>query len=239
MPRFGVFLELPTPEPVEMAGWAGWDYCVIDCEHAPIDNAMLGHMLRGARIPAYVRVPNGEPETVQGALDNGAAGVIVPRVESVEQTRRIAQSARFFPRGRRGVNHMVRAARFSLTPVAEYLASVDRDVRVIVQIETASALHDVEAIAAVEGVDELFIGPYDLSQAMGIPGQVMDAKLLAAGERVLAAAHTNRREVSVFVNSIEAASAWIALGADALHYSADTFLLAQAMRSAREQLGRL
>lgn len=236
MPRFGIFIELATPEPVEMAGWAGWDFCVIDGEHAPIDNAMLPHMLRGARIPAYVRVPNSSPESIQGALDNGAAGVIVPRVSGAEEAARIVQAARFYPNGRRGVNHMVRAARFSLEPVAEYLANAAARTRVIVQIETASALAEVERIAAVPGVNELFIGPYDLSQALEIPGQVLDEKLLTAGRRIIAAAKANKIETSVFVNSIEAARVWLELGATTLHYSADAYLLAQAMRTARSQL---
>jgi len=222
-----------------MAGWAGWDFCVIDGEHAPIDNAMLPHMLRGARIPAFVRVPNSAPESIQGALDNGAAGVIVPRVSGADEAARIVQAARFYPDGRRGVNHMVRAARFSLEPIAEYLANAASRTRVIVQIETASALAEVERIATVPGVNELFIGPYDLSQALEIPGQVLDEKLLAAGRRVIAAAKAGGIEASVFVNSLDAARVWIDIGADSLHYSADTFILAQAMRAARHELDML
>jgi 4-hydroxy-2-oxoheptanedioate aldolase len=236
MARFGVFIELPCPESVEMAGWAGWDHCVIDCEHGPIDNALLPNMLRAARIPAYVRVPNSNPESIQGALDNGASGVIVPRLRSVEEARRVVEAARFFPHGKRGVNHMVRAAKYSLEPVAEYLANAGGHTQVIVQIETAEALDCVEAIAATPGLDELFIGPYDLSQALAIPGQVLDERLLLAGRRILNAAHDNGLALSVFVNSDEAARAWLLLGADTLHYSADTFLLAQAMREVRERL---
>lgn len=239
MARFGIFIELPTPEPVEMAGWAGWDHCVIDCEHGPIDNAMLPQMLRAARIPAYVRVPNSSPEAIQGALDNGADGVIVPRLQSAAEAARVVEAARFFPSGKRGVNHMVRAARYSLEPVAEYLANAARRTRVIVQIETAGALDCVEDIAATAGLDELFIGPYDLSQALGIPGQVLDDKLLDAARRILKAAQANGLAVSAFVNSDEAARVWLSLGVDILHYSADTFLLAQAMRQTRERLRAL
>jgi 4-hydroxy-2-oxoheptanedioate aldolase len=239
MARFGIFIELASPESVEMAGWAGWDYCVIDCEHAPIDNAGLPSMLRAARIPAYVRIPNSNAESIQGALDNGAAGVIVPRLRSAEEARRVVEAARFFPHGKRGVNHMVRAAKYSLEPVAEYLANAGAGTRVIVQIETAEALDSVEQIAATPGLDELFIGPYDLSQALGIPGQVLDENLLEAGRRILKAAHGNGLALSVFVNTDDAARTWLALGADMLHYSADTYLLAQAMRQTRDRLRAL
>lgn len=239
MAQFGIFVELASPEAVEMAGWAGWDYCVIDCEHAPIDNAALPNMLRAARIPAYVRVPNAAPESIQGALDNGAAGVIVPRLRTADEALGVVQAARFFPQGRRGVNHMVRAARYSLQPVSEYLASAATQTRVIVQIETAEALEAVEEIAAIPGLDELFIGPYDLSQALGIPGQVMDQRLFDAGKRVAAAVRANGLELSVFVSNDEAALAWMRLGAGSIHYSADTYLLAQAMLSTRERLRQL
>jgi 4-hydroxy-2-oxoheptanedioate aldolase len=236
---FGLFIELSSPESVEMAGWAGWDHCIIDCEHAPIDNAMLGAMLRAARIPTYVRVPNSNAESIQGALDNGADGVIVPRLQSAVEAAQVVEAARFFPHGKRGVNHMVRAAKYSLEPVAEYLALAASRTRVIVQIETASALADVERIAATTGVDELFIGPYDLSQALEIPGQVLDEKLLTAGKRIIAAAHAEQRAVSVFVNDDEAARRWMELGADSLHYSADAYLLAQTLKKTRERLRTL
>lgn len=236
MARFGIFIELPTPEPVEMAGWAGWDHCVIDCEHAAIDNAALPAMLRAARIPVLVRVPNASAESIQGALDNGAGGVIVPRLRSAEEARHVVSCARFFPHGRRGVNHMVRAAKYSLEPVADYLAAAEASTRVIVQIETAEALECVEEIAATPGLNELFIGPYDLSQSLGIPGQVLDERLMAAGRRVLAAVRANGLELSVFAGGDEAARKWVELGADIIHYSADAFLLAQAMKQARERL---
>jgi 4-hydroxy-2-oxoheptanedioate aldolase len=239
MAQFGIFIELASPESVEMAGWAGWDHCVIDCEHAPIDNAMLSTMLRAARIPAYVRVPNSNPESIQGALDSGASGVIVPRLQSAEEARRVVEAARFFPRGKRGVNHMVRAAKYSLEPVADYLKQADERTHVVVQIETAAALEDVERIAATPGLNELFIGPYDLSQALEIPGQVLDERLLAAGRRVAAAAAANGIGLSVFVNSDEAARVWIEIGAGTLHYSADTYLLAQVLRQTRDRLRSL
>jgi 4-hydroxy-2-oxoheptanedioate aldolase len=88
-------------------------------------------------------------------------------------------------------------------------------------------------------VDELFIGPYDLSQALEIPGQVLDEKLLEAGKRIIAAAHAEQRAVSVFVNDDEAARRWMELGADSLHYSADAYLLAQTLKKTRERLRTL
>jgi len=107
---------------------------------------------------------------------------------------------------------------------------------VVIQIETIGALAAVETIARLEGVDELFIGPYDLSQALGRPGDVMHAEVLGAGQRVIAAAHGAGIAVSAFANSREAADRWREMGVDRLMYSADANILAQALRRVRNEL---
>ena len=145
----------------------------------------------------------------------------------------VVAASRFHPAGRRGLNGFVRAARYSLLPMEEYLR---RPVRVVIQIETAGALAEVDAIAGLAGVDELFIGPYDLSQALGRPGDVMHADVLGAGQRVIHAAHAAGIAVSAFANSGEAADRWREMGVDRLYYSADVYLLAQAMRATRDGL---
>ena len=137
------------------------------------------------------------------------------------------------PIGSAQLPDLLRAARYSLLPMEEYLR---RPVRVVIQIETAGALAEVDAIAGLAGVDELFIGPYDLSQALGRPGDVMHADVLGAGQRVIHAAHAAGIAVSAFANSGEAADRWREMGVDRLYYSADVYLLAQAMRATREQM---
>ena len=228
----GIFLEIACPDVVEMASLAGWDFVVIDTEHGAMGTAQLPDMLRAARVPAIVRVA-GRADLLQGALDSGAAGVLVPQIHTVEEAAAVVNASRFYPRGTRGLNGFVRAAGYSLVPMDEYLR---RPVRVIIQIETAGALADVEAIAGLAGVDELFIGPYDLSQALGRPGDVMHAEVLGAGQRVIHAAHAAGIEASAFANSLESADRWREMGVDRLLYSADAYLLAQALRRAREEL---
>lgn len=234
----GVFIELPCPESVEIACLAGWDFVVIDSEHGTLNPALLPGMLRAASVPAVVRVSSASSDLLQFALDSGASGVLVPQIQSAAQAAAVVQASRFHPRGRRGLNGFVRAAKYSLAEIPEYLAAADRS-RILIQIETQGALSEVEAIAALEGVDELFIGPYDLSQALSLPGQVLHENVLQAGRRIIAAAHDSGKQVSVFANTFEAAALWRDLGVDSLHYSADVFHLAQSLRRVREDLRRL
>jgi 4-hydroxy-2-oxoheptanedioate aldolase len=189
-------------------------------------------MLRASRVPAIVRVA-GRADLLQGALDSGAAGVLVPQIHSAAEAAAVVAASRFHPRGKRGLNGFVRAAGYSLVPMHEY---IQQPVRVVIQIETAGALAEVDAIAGLDGVDELFIGPYDLSQALGRPGDVMHAEVLGAGQRVIHSAHAAGIAVSAFANSLEAADRWRQMGVDRLLYSADGYLLAQALRQARESL---
>lgn len=229
----GIFLELPCPDIVEIASHAGFDFVVLDTEHGPLDSAQLPNLLRAALVPAIVRVAAFRPELIQSALDAGAAGVLVPQIQTADQAAAAIAASRFYPHGRRGLNGFVRAAQYSLQPLADYLA---QPIRVVIQIETASALAEVEAIAALPGLDELFIGPYDLSQALGRPGDVLHAEVLAAGQRVIHAAHAHGIDASAFANSLEAADLWRQMGIDRLYYSADVAVLAQALRQLRQQL---
>jgi len=229
----GIFLEIPCADVVEMASLAGWDFVVIDTEHGPIGPAQLPNLLRAASVPAIVRVAAVRNELIQSALDAGSDGVLVPQIQNAAEAAGVVAASRFHPRGRRGLNGFVRAARYSLMPMEEYLL---RPVRVVIQIETAGALAEVDAIAALPGVDELFIGPYDLSQALGRPGDVMHAGVLPAGQRVTHAADAAGIAVSAFANSREAADRWREMGIDRLYYSADVYLLAQALRDVRDRL---
>src|SRR2546425_4752974 len=127
----GVFCELPCPEAVEIAGLAGWDFAVIDCEHAPITAALLPGMVRAATaagIPAIVRVASSDPAGIQHALDCGAAGVQIPQIASVEAARAAIAASRFHPLGQRGFNPFVRAADFSARATSEFLAHANNEV---------------------------------------------------------------------------------------------------------------
>ncbi|MCC5808041.1 MAG: hypothetical protein JJU00_17065 [Opitutales bacterium] len=179
---FGTFLKTTDPAFAETAALAGLDFVIIDTEHGLASPADLHNLVRAAQAGGalpVVRVAANRPELIQTALDAAAGGVQVPGVSSVADARAVARAAYFSPKGQRGVCRYVRAARYSATPAQDYFAAA-QDVLTIVHIEGKEALEAADEIAAVEGIDICFIGPWDLSQSLGIPGEVGHPKMLEA-----------------------------------------------------------
>ena len=237
---FGIFVELPTPAAVEIAGATGWDFVVIDCEHGAIAAASLPEYIRAAEavsIPAIIRVPSNTAEWIQAALDAGAAGVQIPQISSFEAARQAVEMARFHPIGKRGFNPFVRAAGYSTEPSPQFIERSNREVALILQLESAEAVKAVDEIVKLPGIDAIFLGPYDLSQSFGKPGEVNHQDVLDAGERVLRSAAGAGLAPAVFVNTEEASAAWTQRGARWITYSTDSFLLAASMRKLRNSLG--
>ncbi len=235
----GVFCELPAPAAVEIIGSAGWDFVILDCEHAPITAQMLPDFIRAgeaARIPVIVRVAENNAAAIQQALDAGAAGVQIPQISSVAAARAAVSAARFHPLGQRGFNPFVRAARYSAEPVVDFVKRSQDEVTVVLQIESAEGVEAVDQILDIPGIDVLFIGPYDLSQSFGIPGQTSDLRVFAAGEAIVAKAGARGVQVGVFTNSDDEAIRWKDIGIRYLCYSVDTVLLLRALRKAHQRL---
>ncbi|MGH9627416.1 MAG: HpcH/HpaI aldolase family protein [Bryobacteraceae bacterium] len=238
-PVLGTFCELPCRESVEIATLAGWDYVVIDCEHAPISNAMLPDFVRAAGsrgLPAIIRVPENNAAAIQQALDSGAGGVLIPQVSSLEAAQRAISASRFHPLGSRGLNPFVRAASYSAMPAADFIRQANEEALVILQIESAGGLKDLDAIVSLPGLDIVFIGPYDLSQSLGMPGDVAHERVIEAGAEIIAKSAARGVQAGVFVNSLEAADQWLALGIRFLAYSADIVQLTRALKDANSRL---
>ena len=230
--RFGVFCELPCAESVEIIGHAGWDFVIVDCEHGAISSAMLPGMIRAAdavKIPAIVRVASNDAAQIQLALDAGAAGVQIPQIGSAAAARTAISSAKFYPQGMRGLNPFVRANKFSVEPVAEFLSRSNNETTVVLQLESREGFEAAAEICALEGLGGIFIGPYDLSQSFGIPGQVSDERVLNAGAEVIRAASRHNVPVSVYAGTPQAARQWVAMGAKSICYSVDTVFLMKAL----------
>lgn len=164
----GTFIKTPAPQVVELLALGGLDFGVIDAEHAALDRGMIDLMLlagRAARLPLMVRVSTVGVEPIQTALDAGAAGILAPHIDTVEQARAFVAKARFRG-GQRGFSSSTRAAGHGTQPMAQALDAGDSTL-LICQIETPEAVHAAEAIAELDGVDGLFVGRADLAVAMG------------------------------------------------------------------------
>jgi 2-keto-3-deoxy-L-rhamnonate aldolase RhmA len=182
----GTWMMAASPIVAEAVGHAGFDWGVVDMEHAPLDMMGLVHMLQalsGTKMVPIVRVPWNDAVTVKRVLDAGAWTLLFPFVQNADEAARAVAATRYPPQGVRSLAGMSRASRFGTAP--NHFVNANRQVGAIVQIETVQAVDQLEAIAAVDGVDSLFMGPADLSASMGHVGQpnhpeVMDVMAKAA-----------------------------------------------------------
>jgi 2-keto-3-deoxy-L-rhamnonate aldolase RhmA len=171
--QLGAWLSSGAPSTAEALGCAGFDFLVVDMEHTPIDVAQMVDILRalaGTPAQAIVRPPWSDMVMVKRVMDAGAISLLLPFVQNADEARRAVAYTRYPPAGVRGVAGSHRGSRYG--NVENYLQRAGTEVCVIVQIETASALERLEEIAAVPGVDSIFIGPADLSASMGFLGDM-------------------------------------------------------------------
>jgi len=169
----GTWLMSGSASVAEALGSSGLDFVVVDMEHTPIDVPQTIDILRalaGTRAQAVTRIPWNDPVMVKRVLDAGAQSLMFPQVQTVEEARMAVAATRYPPQGMRGVAGVHRASRYGA--VNNYLSRAEESLCVIVQLETPSALRELQAIAEVPGVDSLFIGPADLSAALGHLGDI-------------------------------------------------------------------
>ncbi|MCS7483741.1 HpcH/HpaI aldolase/citrate lyase family protein [Umezawaea endophytica] len=187
---YGVAVQLPSPDVVEVVGQAGFDYTWIDAEHGSLSLAEIRELIRGADavgIDAIVRVADHDPSFIQRVLDLGAAGIMAAHVCTVEQTTALVAAARYAPAGRRGACPAVRSVGHVTTDWASDRRQADEDVLVFGLVEDPEGVENVEAIASRPGLDGLVFGPFDLSMAWGLDGDVAQAEIHEAHDRVVRA----------------------------------------------------
>jgi 2-keto-3-deoxy-L-rhamnonate aldolase RhmA len=224
----GSFIKTPSPHVVELLGFAGLDFAVIDQEHAPIGIAqmdMLALAGRAAGLPLLSRRWGGATDWIAPLLDLGLNGVMVPHVIDAAQARSVCDAVRF-SRGKRGLSPSPRAGNYGGLGLAEYRASCDAKSVVMVQIEDRSALDHLDEIAGEPDVDLLFIGPADLSQSMGVnfPSPELDAAI----EQVIASGRKAGVAIGLFVSDASHVSKWHARGVSVFVCGSDQALLRKA-----------
>jgi 2-keto-3-deoxy-L-rhamnonate aldolase RhmA len=223
----GTFLKTPTSHATEIVAGLGFDFAVIDQEHAPFDRTTTDIALmaaRGSGIPALVRVSG--PEAVLSVLDGGASGILMPHVASAGYAREVAALCRY-RKGSRGYATSTRAGGYTTVPMWQHIRAADETVTVIAQIEDPDALDQIDAIAAVEGIDSLFIGRGDLTAAFGneTPNP---PEVRTAVEKICAAARRASKPVSVYVGGRPEAEWLRDQGATAFIHNSDQGFLRQA-----------
>jgi 2-keto-3-deoxy-L-rhamnonate aldolase RhmA len=220
---FGVWASLSSPGSAELLGRAGYDWVVVDMEHGyTTESELLAHLtaIEGSGSVALVRPQSGERLRIGRALDMGAAGIVVPRLDTAEQVREAVTFLRYPPTGQRGVALLTRGARLGTVSHAG-VAALNDDIVGIIQIESPSALEAADDLAAIDGVDVLFVGPADLSHSLGIPGQFANPTYQDALRKVVAACRTHGKAPGIllydhasFKPHLDLGFTFVGLGAD-------------------------
>jgi 4-hydroxy-2-oxoheptanedioate aldolase len=215
-PVFGTILPIPSPEVVEVAGLAGYDFLLLDMEHGPLTMECLGGLVRACRavnVVPLARVPEGRPKTILRALDVGCVGVMIPQVETPEQAQAAVAATKYAPEGTRSLAGATAAAWWGKVPMPDHVAASNAATMNMLQIETRRGLEAVDAIARVPGVDVLFIGPSDLSQSLGHPGTVAHPDVQAAIRRIIGVGREAGVPVGILALTPEDVRAYRAYGA--------------------------
>lgn len=227
---FGMWSCAGSPLVAEICAGSGLDIVLIDGEHSPVNlESILAQLQAVAPYPAVpvVRAPIGDPVVIKQLLDLGAQNILVPMVDSVAHAEAMVRAVRYPPHGVRGVGSaLARSSRWSRIP--DYLARASDLVSLTVQIETAEGLEQAAAIAAVDGVDALLVGPADLAASMGLLGQQNHPDVVAAVESVIAAGRAAGTPVGVNAFDPATADRYAAAGAAYVLVGADVTLLARA-----------
>ena len=235
--QIGLWLGLADPYCAEILAGTGYDWLLVDGEHAPNDvRSVLGQLQTMAPYPSHpvVRLPVGTGDVgvalIKQYLDIGAQTLLIPMVDTPEQAAQIVRATRYAPEGIRGMGSaLARASRWQRYP--DYLHEANAQICVLVQAETATAMQNLDAIAATPGVDGVFIGPADLSASMGYPGNPGHADVQAAIEDGIARILKSGKAPGILATTEQQARKWLAAGALFVAVGVDTVLLASAAAS--------
>jgi 2-dehydro-3-deoxyglucarate aldolase len=228
----GTIISLPSPAIAEILVEAGFDWLFIDLEHSAMDAGDAQAILQAVagRAGCMVRVPLNDEIWIKKALDAGADGIIVPQVNTMEEAQRAVRFSKYPPQGTRSVG-IGRAhgygGRFN-----EYVAQANGETVVMVQVEHVRAVENLEQILTVEGIDAVFIGPYDLSASMDLVGQLDHPQVQAALGRVREVCLAHKMPLAIFTVSAERVETYLGQGFTLIALSGDTLMLGEAARGA-------
>jgi 4-hydroxy-2-oxoheptanedioate aldolase len=224
---------------VEIFGLAGFDHVILDTEHGPLSVESVQHLIRAARlrgIAPMARVPRNDAADILRVLDVGAEGVHIPQIATAEDAHCAVRACYFHPRGDRGVCRFVRAADYSAAPSTDYFDSANERALPVLHIEGTEGIDNLPSILEVEGIGVLFIGPYDLSQSCGVPGEVSHPDVVGRMTDACRQARERGVVVGTFIESAEDARRWYEAGVRYLCYSVDVGILLEAATRALSEL---
>ena len=230
----GTFIDTCSPYVIECVGRTGMDYVIIDNEHSPVEAETTAQLVRAAELSGVTplaRVREISRPAVLKLLDVGIQGIIIPNVSSVDEVQKLVLYAKYKPIGDRGFCPSRKDGwGYDLNmSVPETMNYFNDQVLVIPQCETAEALENIEEIVSIDGVDGIFIGPFDLSISMGIPGEFTNPVFIAAKKRILDACRSAGKFCMLFAGNMDGVLDGYAFGFDSMTYSLDAGLIIQCI----------
>ena len=239
MPIGHMIMEFGTRGIAKILDSADLDFAVYDMEHSGIDLERIGDLIAWSKACSYapfVRVPQGLYHFLARAMDAGALGVMVANVETPEQARSIVDAIKYAPLGKRGVGLGTAHTDYVVPDPEQYFRESNESTVVICQIESEIGVGNADAIGGVEGVDVLWVGHFDLTQSMGIPGQFHHERFIAALKTVVSAARKHGLAAGIQPGSTDQADEWIALGFNVISWSSDIAVYRTALESSVKRL---
>ena len=224
----GTFTVCNAPELVEILGITGFDFVVIDAEHGPLGPESALSLIRAAElrgITPIVRIPSSMESTILHMLDIGAHGIQVPQVNDPDTAKAIVHRSMYHPTGRRGVA-FARANDYGKMDMEEYFKYENSQVMIVAHCENTIGLENIDAICQIPEIDVIFLGPYDMSQSMGIPGQVTHPRIQEAAKKVIETTKKYGKVAGIYAGSGEIAKERAAQGFQYITVGMDTILFA-------------
>lgn len=236
---FGPFCKIQDPVIVEIAALSGFDFVIIDMEHGPYSIESVQNMIRAAEardITPVVRVTENSETLILRTLDIGAKCVQVPQICTKEDAEKVVKATKFYPKGERGMCRYVRAAEYTNINSTDHFGKANDSIISIIHIEGLEGIENLPDILSVDGIDVIFLGPYDLSQSCGVPGQVDHEKVVNSMKDAVKLAKQHGKAVGTFTESPDKAKMWKDIGVQYISYAVDVGLI---MNTFKDITGKL
>ena len=226
---FGTWNSIPSPSLANAIGCSGIDFMVIDAEHGPVGMETAEDIIRALDVSgtsSIIRVPANESHLILRALDIGAHGIQIPHVSTKEEAGRAVKYSKYYPEGSRGFTPFTRAGKYGME-AAGYIKTANENTMVVINVEGSEGLKNLNDIVSVRGIDVIFIGPYDLSQSLGKPGEVEDPKVIEGIRRSVDATKNKGLACGSFARNLRYLDILIDCGVQYITYTVDSALIAQ------------
>ena len=226
----GPFLNCAYPAFIEICGHAGFDFAIIDMEHGPLHTLVAEDLCRAADcvgLSPVVRVRKNDAPQIQRALDIGSAGVQIPQIETKQDAEAAVQAAKYNPIGSRGLSFNTRAGLYTAAGT-QITDKLNEESLVVVHVEGKRGVDNIAEIVSVPHIDVIFLGPYDLSQSLGIPGQVRDSRVIDLMEKSVATIRNAGKVAGTFADNPETAKQWMNVGVQYIGLGVDVAIFLRA-----------